>query len=142
MNCLQTHKSTNRTLLPLNDKQYIILFGVYAPTLQADPAEIERFYTNLHSLPTNFPANDKIVSLGNFNARACYAVTWKGVLGQDRIGNCKNNGHLLLDFCAEQQLSIMNTLPPPKKQLESYLDALSVQMAGTCLIIYLYDSRT
>ena len=54
--------------LPLHDKHYVMLLSVYAPTLKADPAENERFYTYLQSLLTSIPENDKIVILSDFNA--------------------------------------------------------------------------
>ncbi|KAJ7414406.1 hypothetical protein WISP_84394 [Willisornis vidua] len=47
-----------------------VLFSVYAPTLQADPVEKEKFYTDLHRLTQKVPADDKIIILGDFNARA------------------------------------------------------------------------
>ena len=37
--------------LPLKKKQYATLFSVYAPTLQAEPAEKEKFDSELRSLP-------------------------------------------------------------------------------------------
>ncbi|KAJ7427801.1 hypothetical protein WISP_03818 [Willisornis vidua] len=43
--------------------------SVYAPTLQADPAEKEKFYYDLHHLTQRVPADDKITVLGKFNAK-------------------------------------------------------------------------
>ncbi|KAJ7426284.1 hypothetical protein WISP_17373 [Willisornis vidua] len=42
---------------------------VYAPTFQTDLVEKDKFYTNLHCLTQNVPANDKIIIIGDFNAR-------------------------------------------------------------------------
>ena len=39
--------------LPLRKGQYVTLFSVYAPTLQADPADKDRFYTDLRNLVQN-----------------------------------------------------------------------------------------
>jgi len=51
--------------LPLSVQKHATFFSVYAPTLQADPAERELFYTDISSLLLrNIPTNDKIVILG------------------------------------------------------------------------------
>ncbi|KAJ7406007.1 hypothetical protein WISP_136332 [Willisornis vidua] len=55
--------------LPLHNKKHVILFIVYAPTLQADPVEKDKFYTNLCCLNQKVPKNYKIIILGDFNAR-------------------------------------------------------------------------
>ena len=138
--CLQTHKSANRALpaasLPCASHfmtSSMSLFRVYAPCLQVDPAEKDRFYTNLWSLLTNIPANDKIVILGDFNSRVGWdAVAWKGILGQNGIGNCNGSGFLLPEFCAKQQLSIMNTLFQHNKQLGKLPGCILSPNIGTC----------
>ncbi|KAJ7428377.1 craniofacial development protein 2-like [Pitangus sulphuratus] len=98
--------------LPLHNKQHVVvLFSINAPTLQADPAEKEKFYTDLCHLIQKVPADKKIIVLGDFNARVGKkSEAWKGVLGKRGVGNCNNNGHLLPEFCAEQQLTITNTI--------------------------------
>ena len=45
---------------PLKNKQYAMVFSVYAPTLQAEPAEKDKFYSELRSLLQNTPADDKL----------------------------------------------------------------------------------
>ncbi|CAH1274548.1 Hypp5338 [Branchiostoma lanceolatum] len=97
--------------LPLRKKQYITLFSVYAPTLQADPADKNMFYTELRNLVRNTPADDKVVILGDFNARVGRdSEAWKEALGKHGVGNCNDNGRLMLEFCAEMQLAITNTI--------------------------------
>lgn len=106
--------------LPLCDQQHATLFSVYAPTLQADPADKDKFYSDLRSLLQDVPANDKIVILGDFNARVGRdSETWKGVLGRHGVGSCNDNGRLLLELCAEQQLSITNTIFQQKDSLKT-----------------------
>lgn len=97
--------------LPLHDNKCLTLFSVYAPTLQADPAEKDKFYADLRNLVRNTPADDKVIVLGDFNARVRRdSEAWKGVLGMHGVGNCNDNGSLLLEFCAEQEMTITNTV--------------------------------
>ncbi|KAJ7418260.1 hypothetical protein WISP_59840 [Willisornis vidua] len=42
---------------------------IYTPTLQADPLEKDKFYTDLLCLTQKVPADDKIIVLGDFNTR-------------------------------------------------------------------------
>ena len=55
--------------LPLRDDKYVTLISVYAPTLQADPITKEAFYTELRNLLGKVNEDDKILVVGDFNAR-------------------------------------------------------------------------
>jgi len=106
--------------LPLKNKQYATLFSVYAPTLQAELAEKDKFYSELRSLIQSTPADDKVIILGDFNARVGKdATAWKGVLGRHGVGNCNDNRRLLLELCTEQQLVITNTIFQQKDNLKT-----------------------
>ncbi|XP_017668058.1 PREDICTED: uncharacterized protein LOC108496141, partial [Lepidothrix coronata] len=106
--------------LPLHNKQHVVLFSLYAPTLQADPAEKDKFYTDLRCLIQKVPVDDKIIILGDFNARVGKNFeAWKGILGKHGVGSCNDNGRLLLEFCAEQQLTITNTIFQQKNSLKT-----------------------
>ena len=96
--------------LLLEGKQFLTLSSVYAPTLLADPADKDIFYSDLRRLLNNTPEDDKVLILGDFNARVGkYCQAWQGVLGRHGVGNCNDNGRLLLELCAEHQLVITNT---------------------------------
>ena len=87
------------------------LISVYSPTLQADLFDKEKFYDDLRRLVQNTPTDDKIIIMGDFNARVGRdSESWKGVLGKHGVGNCKENGRLHLEFCSEHQLVITNTI--------------------------------
>ncbi|KAJ7419157.1 craniofacial development protein 2-like protein [Willisornis vidua] len=104
--------------LPLQNKQHV-LFSVYVPTLQADHAEKDKFYTDLYHLTQKVPADDKIIILGDFDARIRKkSEAWKGVLGKHGVRNC-DNGHLLIKFCAEKQLTMTNTTFHQKDSLKT-----------------------
>ncbi|CAI9715341.1 Hypothetical predicted protein [Octopus vulgaris] len=106
--------------LPLESKQHLTLFSVYAPTLLADPADKDSFYSDLRRLLNNTPANDKVLILGDFNARVGKdSEAWKEFLGRHGIGGCNDNGLLLLEFCTEHQLAITNTIFQQKDRLKT-----------------------
>ena len=106
--------------LPLWNQQYATLFSVYSPTLKAEPAEKDRFYSDLRSLIQRTPADDKVAILGDFNARVGQdSEAWKGVPGKHGVGNCNENGRLLLEFCAEKQFTITNTIFQQKNSLKT-----------------------
>ncbi|KAJ7414291.1 craniofacial development protein 2-like protein [Willisornis vidua] len=118
--CLRSFRSIISLCLPLHNKQHVVLFSLYAPTLQANLAEKDKFYTDLHRFTQNVPADDKIIILGDFHARVGKnSEGWKGVLGKHGIGNCSDNRCLLLEFCAEQQLTITNTIFQQKDSLKT-----------------------
>ena len=90
--------------LPIQDK-FATVLSVYTPTLQAETGVKEAFYRDLHNLLQQVDSKDKL------NARVGLDFElWKGVLGTNRIGNCNDNGYLLLEFCSEHQLVINKTL--------------------------------
>ena len=106
--------------LPLHKQQYVTLFSVYAPTLQADEGEKDKFYTELQNLVRKTPVEDKVIILGDFNARVGQDFeAWKGALGKHGIGKCNDNGGRLLELCMEQQLIITNTVFQQKNRLKT-----------------------
>ncbi|XP_067894561.1 craniofacial development protein 2-like [Heterodontus francisci] len=67
--------------------------------LKANPADKDKFYTDLHELIQNAPPKDKIVILGDFKATVgSDSLAWKGVLGKHGVGNCNENRCLLLEL--------------------------------------------
>ncbi|XP_069768463.1 craniofacial development protein 2-like [Narcine bancroftii] len=87
---------------------------------QAEPAEKNKFYTDLRNLIQRTPTADKVVILGDFNARVGKdSETWPGILGKHGVGKCNDNGHLLLELCAEQRLVITNTLFQQRDSLKT-----------------------
>ena len=54
--------------LPIQDK-FATVLSVYAPTLQAETGVKEAFYRDLHDLVQQIDSKDKLLILGDFNAR-------------------------------------------------------------------------
>jgi len=97
--------------LLLDKNQHITFISAYAPTLTYSDEIKSRFYEELDSLIRSVPRRDKLILLGDFNARVGTDYqTWKGVLGRNGVGNCNGNGSLLLETCMGHDLTITNTL--------------------------------
>ncbi|KAI8440933.1 hypothetical protein MSG28_009230 [Choristoneura fumiferana] len=96
--------------LPLAHNKYVHLFSAYAPTLPSQDEDKEAFYQQLRQSLESVPKHDKVILLGDFNARVGtdYGL-WNGVLGKHGVGKCNDNGSRLLSLCAEFDLGITNT---------------------------------
>ncbi|KAJ1164377.1 hypothetical protein NDU88_004817 [Pleurodeles waltl] len=98
------------TQLPLKGKRHATFISAYAPTMTHPEETKDKFYEDLESLIASVPKEDKLVILGDFNARvgADYQ-TWEGVIGRNKIDKSNSNDHLLLKSCAAHDLLITNT---------------------------------
>ena len=97
--------------LPLSGKRHATIVSAYAPTM-TNPDEVkDKFYDDLDSVISAAPRTDKLILLGDFNARVgTDHQIWEGVIGSEGVGKCNSNGLLLLRKCAEHELLITNTL--------------------------------
>ena len=87
------------------------VMSAYAPTLTSSDEAKDAFYEELNALVKDVPQSDKLILLGDFNARVgTYCNNWKGVLGPRGTGKQNSKGLMLLSFCAENDLTINNTL--------------------------------
>ncbi|XP_051916305.1 craniofacial development protein 2-like, partial [Hippocampus zosterae] len=97
--------------LPLSQSQSLVIISAYAPTLDASEEAKESFYAVLRGLILRINPRDKLLVLGDFNARVGRDhQLWGGILGKEGVGNCNENGELLLCLCAETEMVITNTL--------------------------------
>ena len=97
--------------LSLRDKRHATIISACAPTM-TNPEEIkDRFYEDLEVLIASVPKDDKLVFLGDYNARVGSEYqAWEGVIGRNGVGKCNSNGLLLLKTCAAHDLLITNTV--------------------------------
>ena len=97
--------------IPLAKGHHATLISAYAPTLDSDNDTKESFYDLLDNTLRRIPRKDKILLLGDFNARVgTDHNTWKGVLGRHGTGKCNSNGVRLLTLCAQHNLLITNSI--------------------------------
>nr|VZI43743.1 unnamed protein product [Spirometra erinaceieuropaei] len=70
----------------------------------------DKLYEDLHALLATVSKADKLIVLGDFNARVGTDHTaWRGVLGPHGLRGSNDNGLLLLRTCAEHRLILTNT---------------------------------
>ena len=87
----------------------ITVIQVYAPTSNAEEAEVERFYENLQDLLELTPLKDVLLIIGDWNAKVGSQET-PGVTGKFGLGIWKEAGQRLIESCQENTLVIANTL--------------------------------
>ena len=92
-------------------KKHLTIISAYALTLTNPDETKHKFYEELHALITSVPKADKLVVLGDFNARiGSDNIAWDGIIGKYGIGSCNSNSLLLLQTRAEFNLSVTNTM--------------------------------
>ena len=95
---------------PFQGKQFnITVIQVYAPTSNAEEAEVEQLYEDLQGLLEITSKNDVLFLIGDWNAKAGTQET-PGVTGKFGLGVRNEARQSLTEFCQENALVIANTL--------------------------------
>ena len=92
------------------DKPFnITVIQFFAPTNNAEEAEVEQFYEDLQDLLELTPKKDVFLIIGDWNAKVGSQET-PGVTG--KFGHVMQNeaGQRLIEFCQENTLGMVNTL--------------------------------
>ena len=87
----------------------ITLIQVYAPTSNAEEAEVEWLYEDPKDLLEPTPQKDVFFSIGDWNAKVGIQEL-PGVTGKLGLGVQNEVGQRLTEFCQENALIIANTL--------------------------------
>ena len=87
----------------------ITIMQVYAPTSNAEEAEVEWFYEDLQDLLELIPKKDVLFLIGDWNAKVGSQET-PGVTGKFGLGIRNGAGQRIIEFCQENSLVIANTL--------------------------------
>lgn len=99
----------------------ITVIQVYAPTSNAEEAEVERFYKDLQDLLELTPKQDVLFIIGDWNAKVGSQET-PGVTGKFGLGMQNETGQRLIEFCQENALVIVNTLFQKKQEKTLHMD--------------------
>ena len=87
----------------------ITVIQVYAPTSNAEEAEVEWFYEDLQDLLELTPKKDVLFIIGDWNAKVG-SQEKPGVTGKFGLGIRNEAWQRLIEFCKENALVIANTL--------------------------------
>ena len=87
----------------------IRIIQVYAPTSNAEEAEVEWLYEDLQDLRELTPRKDDLFTTGNWNAKVGSQET-PGITGKFGLGEQNEAGQRLIEFCQENALVTANTL--------------------------------
>ena len=87
----------------------IIVIQVYAPTSNAEEAEVEWFYEDLQDLLELTPKKYVLFIIGDWNTKVGSQET-PGVTGKFGLGIRNEAGQRLIEFCQENALVITNAL--------------------------------
>ncbi|XP_066936487.1 craniofacial development protein 2-like [Clytia hemisphaerica] len=90
----------------------LFLFQVYTPDSSYNDDTKEDFFQLLQQQINALPRNSRFVVLGDFNGKVGRHTDelWTGICGVYGVGQMNEGGERLLNFCAANKLSIMNTM--------------------------------
>ena len=92
---------------------FVSIVCAYAPTARAPPGVKVQFCSDLQVTLDQIPQNDILVVVGDFNARVGVLKpgedSWHGVIGKHGLDERNMAGEEFLQFCAVNQLTVMNT---------------------------------
>ena len=87
----------------------ITVVQAYAPTSNAEEAEVERVYEDLQDLLELTPKKDVLFIIADWDTKVVSQET-PGVTGKFGLGVRNEAGQRLIEFCQENTLVIKNTL--------------------------------
>ena len=87
----------------------ITVIQVYAPTSNAEEAEVERFYEDIQDLLELTHPKDGLFIIGDWNAKVGSQET-PGVTDKFDLGVQNEAGQRIIEFCQENALVMVNTL--------------------------------
>ena len=71
---------------PLSGNKHVTIVSAYAPTITNPDGVKDKFYNYLDGVISTTPRTDKLVLLGDFNARVgTDHQTWEGVIGPESV---------------------------------------------------------
>ncbi|MEL7523216.1 MAG: endonuclease/exonuclease/phosphatase family protein, partial [Cyanobacteria bacterium J06553_1] len=86
----------------------IVIVSVYGPGMEKSENERERFWDNLNECLAGFDEEERIIVLGDMNAKVGDREK-DGVVGKFGVPGINENGECLVEMCAERDMIVGNT---------------------------------
>ncbi|BHF68938.1 hypothetical protein SprV_0301197900 [Sparganum proliferum] len=112
---------------PLQGGKFATIVSVCAPPITRHDTARDKFFEDLHALLASVSRANRLIVLGDFNARVSTDhAAWRGVLGPHGLNGSNANGLLLLRTCTEHRLILTTTFfSPPMRMKATSLHCLS-----------------
>ena len=112
-NCIKSWRCVSERCIAARlriEGKWLTIVQVYAPTDDRDPSIKDDFYGDLQMAINRTPRGDKLIVLGDFNARVGNNIElWNGIIGRHGEGVENDSGRRRLRFTAENDFKVMNT---------------------------------
>nr|VZI15314.1 unnamed protein product [Spirometra erinaceieuropaei] len=107
----------------IDESSSATLLETTSSQLASPDAARKKVYEDLHNFLETVPKADRLIVLGDFNARVgTDLAACRGVLGPHGLHGSNDNGLFLLRTCAEQRLILTNTyFRPPTRENVTWL---------------------
>ncbi|BHF64167.1 hypothetical protein SprV_0200716600 [Sparganum proliferum] len=103
--------------LPLRGPNFTTIISAYASIRNGSDEANTKCYEDLHALLVTVPKADKLITLGDFNARVgTDCAAWRRVLSPHGVAGRNNNSLVLLRTWAEHRLLLINTFRLPTQK--------------------------
>ncbi|BHF78662.1 hypothetical protein SprV_0602177500 [Sparganum proliferum] len=94
--------------LPLRGSKFAAIIRIHASIMTGSDEAKTEFYEDMHALLTSVPKANKLIVLGDFNARlGTDHAAWRGVLCPHGLDSSNNNGLLFLRTCAAHHFIVV-----------------------------------
>ncbi|XP_056647266.1 craniofacial development protein 2-like [Diorhabda sublineata] len=108
-----SHSIIQITVELANERTHLL--SIYAPDVSKLKEEREAFFDALQAMLDKIPSKDKVFIMGDFNSRIGNTVI-PGIMHSFNEGAVNDNGDILIDVCALNELRINNTYFDHKEQ--------------------------
>ena len=118
----------------------ITIIQVYAPTSNAEEAEVKQFYEDLQDLLELTPKKDGLIIIGDWHSKIG-SQKIPGVTGKFGLGVQNESGKILTEFCQESALVIVNLLFQKHKRREDSTHGYHQMVNTEIRLIILFSAK-